>query len=155
MLKLFSRTISIFIMVIFFGGNISAQSTNFGLGMIVGNPTGISAKYWHNRTNALDFGLGYSFSATYTNFNFHADYLWHESDVFRSRETLYLYYGAGVRLKSVTGGDGSLGVRAVLGVDWFLSRSPLEFFIEAAPVLRIIPATTMDVDAGLGARYYF
>jgi hypothetical protein len=37
-----------------------AQERNFGLGVIVGEPTGLSAKLWTSNTGALDFGLGWS-----------------------------------------------------------------------------------------------
>ena len=31
----------------------------FGLGFVLGDPTGLSAKWWIGATNALDFGLGF------------------------------------------------------------------------------------------------
>src|ERR1041384_2381931 len=37
-----------------------AQERAFGLGVIVGEPTGLSAKLWTSSTNAFDFGLGRS-----------------------------------------------------------------------------------------------
>jgi hypothetical protein len=32
---------------------------NFGLGFALGNPTGFVGKYWVDRTNAWDFGVGF------------------------------------------------------------------------------------------------
>ncbi len=37
-----------------------AQDRDFGIGVIIGEPTGISAKLWTSPVNALDFGLGWS-----------------------------------------------------------------------------------------------
>ena len=43
----------------------SAQATEvgysrkFGLGVVIGDPTGLSAKVWIAPTNSLDFGLGF------------------------------------------------------------------------------------------------
>jgi len=37
-----------------------AQERGFGLGVIIGEPTGISAKLWTSPVNAFDFGLGWS-----------------------------------------------------------------------------------------------
>ncbi|PJC57853.1 MAG: hypothetical protein CO025_11205, partial [Ignavibacteria bacterium CG_4_9_14_0_2_um_filter_37_13] len=37
---------------------IAAQDHGFGLGLVVGEPTGLSAKLWTSRINAFDFGLG-------------------------------------------------------------------------------------------------
>ena len=31
----------------------------FGLGVVIGDPTGLTAKWWIAPTNALDFGLGF------------------------------------------------------------------------------------------------
>lgn len=35
-----------------------AQERRFGLGVIIGEPTGVSAKLWTSPVNAFDFGLG-------------------------------------------------------------------------------------------------
>ena len=37
-----------------------AQGRNFGVGVVLGDPTGFTAKYWTSSTTALDFGLGWS-----------------------------------------------------------------------------------------------
>lgn len=37
-----------------------AEGRNFGLGVVLGDPTGFTAKYWTSSTTALDFGLGWS-----------------------------------------------------------------------------------------------
>lgn len=146
------RFIAIFLLCC---ATICGQQKEFGLGFVAGSPTGISAKYWVNSTNALDFALGYSFAQNNSNFNFHADYLWHNSDLFHSPEKFLFYYGIGLRIKTVVDGRDSFGARAVAGVSWFPAHTPFEFFIEVAPVFKLIPETALDIDGGLGARYYF
>jgi hypothetical protein len=48
------------------GARQSANATEvgynrkFGLGFMLGDPTGITGKYWVSGTNALDFGLGFT-----------------------------------------------------------------------------------------------
>ena len=37
---------------------IAAQDHGFGMGLILGEPTGLSAKLWTSKINAFDFGLG-------------------------------------------------------------------------------------------------
>jgi hypothetical protein len=37
-----------------------AQDRAFGLGVMIGEPTGVSAKLWTSAANAFDFGLGWS-----------------------------------------------------------------------------------------------
>lgn len=144
-----------FVVFTFLCGSLLGQQKEFGLGIIVGSPTGISAKYWVSGTNALDFGLGYSFAKDNSNLNFHADYLWHDGSLFNSPQKLLLHYGCGIRLKTVVDGRDSFGARGVAGISWFPTHTPFEFFIEVAPVFKLIPETTLDVDGGLGARFYF
>lgn len=136
-------------------GSIYGQQKQFGLGIIVGSPTGISAKYWIADSKALDFGLGYSLTENNSNFNFHVDYLWHELDAFNSHENLLIHYGLGFRIKAVSDGKDSFGARGVVGVTWMLSQIPLDLFIEVAPVFKLIPETVLDLDGGLGVRFYF
>ncbi|MDD8018799.1 MAG: hypothetical protein PHP42_10540, partial [Bacteroidota bacterium] len=84
----------------------NAQQQTFGLGLIIGEPTGISAKLWTSPVNAFDFGLGWSMrgdrmGTNYGYYNggrnvhFHMDYLWHSFEVIQSSERFPLYYGIG------------------------------------------------------------
>lgn len=131
-----------------------SQTRGFGAGIIVGEPTGISAKYWISSQNALDFGLGYSF-VNKGRLHFHMDYLFHHQNVFRSTENFALYYGPGFRLKTVENEDARLGVRFNVGLVWLPRNAPIDIFVEVAPLLDIIPATDFSVNAGLGFRFFF
>jgi|SRR5690606_28161482 len=132
----------------------NSQTRGFGLGVIVGEPTGLSAKYWLSGNNALDFGLGYSFVRR-GRVHFHMDYLFHHQNIFRAEENFALYYGPGFRLKSVQGDDARLGARFGLGLVWLPRNAPVDVFVEIAPILDIIPETDFTVNAGLGFRFFF
>jgi hypothetical protein len=141
-----------------------AQDRGFGLGIIVGEPTGISAKLWTSPVNAFDFGLGWSIGGDrITNksvhegsrIHFHMDYLWHSFNAIRSKERFPIYYGIGGRINSGGGYDSSFGVRGVFGVAWLPRSTPLDVFFEIVPVLQLIRSTDFGLDAGLGARFYF
>ncbi|MBI3766102.1 MAG: hypothetical protein HY277_06330, partial [Ignavibacteriales bacterium] len=42
--------------------NISfSQDRGFGIGILIGEPTGVSVKGWLNATNAIDAGVAWSF----------------------------------------------------------------------------------------------
>src|SRR5689334_22793050 len=86
----------------------NAQERSFGLGVIIGEPSGISAKLWTSPTTAFDFGLGWSvggdrvghYEGEYdgsSRVHFHADYLWHSFEAIHSSERFPLYYGVGAR----------------------------------------------------------
>jgi hypothetical protein len=131
-----------------------SQSKGFGLGVIVGEPTGVSAKYWTTSSTALDFGLGYSFEKN-SRLHLHADYLFHVNNLFETTENLALYYGPGARLRIVANGDSRLGFRFDVGLVWIPKNAPIDVFIEIAPLLDIIPETDFSFNGGLGVRFFF
>ncbi len=140
---------------LFFVSLVQSQDRGFGLGIILGSPTGISGKYWVTGSNAVDFGFGYSFARHGGRLHLHADYLWHSFNIIRSSERFPIYYGIGGRFKVRENDDGSLGIRGVIGLNWLSRTLPLDVFLEVAPIFRIFPSTSLDFDAGLGARFWF
>ena len=131
-----------------------SQSKGFGLGIIVGEPTGISAKYWTTSNTALDFGLGYSFVKN-SRFHLHADYLFQVNNLFETNENIALYYGPGARLRLVDEGDSRLGFRFGVGLVWIPKNAPVDVFVEIAPLLDIIPETAFSFNGGVGVRFFF
>lgn len=142
------------LLIVLFSGITLAQSSGFGIGAILGQPTGISAKYWTTSSTAFDFGLGYSFEKN-SRMHLHADYLFHTKDIFNSTENFSLYYGPGARLRLVENGDSRLGVRFDVGIVWIPRNTPIDVFIEIAPLLDIIPETDFSFNGGIGVRYFF
>jgi hypothetical protein len=143
-----------------------AQERKFGLGLIIGEPTGISAKLWTSSVNAFDFGLGWSiggdrignYKGTYdggSRIHFHMDYLWHSFDAIHSSERFPLYYGFGGRINSGAGYDASLAIRGVFGIAWLPHNTPIDVFLELVPSLQLTSTTGFGIDAGIGARYFF
>ncbi len=130
-----------------------AQNKNFAIGFIVGEPTGISAKYWTSGINAFDFGLGYSFEKN-SNLHLHGDYLFHLDNALNTSERISIYYGPGVRLKFRQDNNSRLGVRGVLGGLWMPRGNFIDVFIEIAPVMDLIPSTKFSFDGGIGVRFF-
>ncbi len=131
----------------------NAQDRSFGLGIILGEPTGVSAKYWVSSRNAVDAGAAWAFSKNGF-VDIHSDYLWHFPDVIQSKERFVLYAGVGGRLG--LGGDKvKLGVRVPGGLAYWPKGVPIDVFLELAPILDLIPATVVSLNGGLGIRYFF
>lgn len=130
-----------------------AQEKKFGIGVIIGEPTGVSGKMWTSSNSALDAGLAYSFRRNgYV--HLHTDYLWHFPNAFYSAERFVPFAGIGGRL--ATGrGDGIFGARFVIGLAWYPRNAPFEIFVEFVPILDLAPATAMSGNAGIGVRYIF
>lgn len=149
----------------------SAQSSGFGLGIMLGEPTGISAKYWISGENALDFGLAWGGLGRDGGYlHLHGDYLFHNFSLINvSSGKLPLYFGPGLRFRSWTNdrywnngrwnesrnGHARLGVRFPVGLAYLFDGAPVDVFIEVVPTLDLIPSTSFDMDAALGVRYWF
>jgi hypothetical protein len=154
------------------------SARKFGLGLVLGDPTGLSAKYWVTPTNALDFGLGfwgygvgnhcwhdnagYAHCDNYYGYH-HAgtvnvDYLW-EWNIARGKAQLDWHLGPGGRLiwRGQCNGDCvALAARMPVGLDLTFSEpSFLELFLELAPAFYVVPGFDFAIEAGLGIRFYF
>ncbi len=142
----------------------SPQGRKYGFGIMLGDPSGITAKIWTQPSNAWVIDLGTSYFGSP---RIDVDYLWH-FDAFNSRvATLYAGPGGaigfgkghGVYYKNDQGfyvrdnGTG-LGIRGVFGVNFVPTTSPLEFFFEVGMLVGITPDFGSAVDAAIGMRFY-
>jgi hypothetical protein len=130
-----------------------AQDRGFGLGVILGEPTGLSGKYWTSSTNAIDAGMAWSFRKAGF-FHIHADYLWHFPLRAETSERFTLYTGVGGRLGAVSH-EALLAVRIVGGFAFWPKNTPLDIFVEIAPVVDLAPATELSANGGIGIRFFF
>ena len=128
-----------------------AQNQGTGIGVIAGEPTGISVKFWQDRNIAIDGGAAWSLGKNAT-FHFHGDYLFHSFKVFTNPAFVF-YYGPGLRLRMGT--EDHLGVRLALGIAYFFKYIPLDAFLEMVPIFDLIPATRLSFNAGIGVRFFF
>ena len=134
------------------GGNVG--SGTWELGVILGEPTGLSAKYWMSSVNALDFGAAWAFEED-GNFHLHCDYLVHNYDIFKVDEgSLPLYFGIGGRVR-FQDKDSRVGLRIVLGLEYLTAAYPMGVFFEVAPIVDFAPETEASINGGLGIRYVF
>lgn len=127
---------------------------DFGVGVIVGAPTGLSAKYWLTRTRAMDMALAWDLSGDDDRLEVHADHLWHlDLNVSAMQGRLPLYLGVGGRL--LTGHDAQVGVRVPFGMAYLFPRAPIELFAEIVPLFDFTPDSDSSVNGGAGVRFYF
>jgi hypothetical protein len=125
-----------------------------GVGVMLGEPTGLSAKAWTSRETALDLGVAWSF-ADEVALHVHSDYLVHKPGPPEIEVGgLLFYFGLGGRMKLEEDGN-RVGVRVPLGLDYLFAQSHLEFFLEIVPILDLAPETELMGNGGLGIRYYF
>jgi len=136
------------------GAPLLSQDRGFGLGIIIGEPTGISFKGWVNERNAIDGGLAWSFTRN-GSVHVHADYLWHSFRVFQTQERIPIYYGIGGRIRTGHNEEAQLGVRVPVGIGYLFKDAPVDLFFEIAPIVDLAPKTELEANAGLGARFWF
>jgi hypothetical protein len=147
----------------FFTDRGMSQDHGLGLGIIAGEPTGISLKNWQSRSTAIDGALAWSFVGN-DYIQFHGDYLSHNFSLLAvEKGQLPFYYGIGGRIKFVNRNDDKdnrddktrLGVRIPLGLAYLFEKITLDIFVEVVPVLDLAPETTFDLNAAIGIRYFF
>lgn len=123
---------------------------NTELGIILGEPTGISLKQWQSGSTAIDGAVAWSFGR-HESVHLHADYLKHNPlDV--NTGSLYLYYGLGAR--AILSDNARFGARIPVGLQYIINSSRLSLFFEVAPTFDLAPATEFGVDGGIGIRYF-
>ncbi len=131
-----------------------AQEKGFGIGVLFGEPTGVSGKLWLGETNALDMAAAWSFKGD-GNLLLQADYVWHSFNLLSvSSGKLPLYFGIGGRIIFAKN-DINLGVRVPVGLDYMFSGAPVDIFLEIVPILDLTPSTDFDIGGGIGVRYWF
>jgi len=139
---------------LFFCASTVAQGRGFGLGIILGEPTGISFKKWSTSTTAIGGALAWSFDKKKV-FHLHIDYLVHKFHILQvQRGKLAPYYGIGGRIK-IALQETRVGVRIPLGINYTFERLPLDIFLEFAPLLDLVPSTNFELDGAIGIRYFF
>jgi hypothetical protein len=129
------------------------------IGLILGEPTGISYRHNAGSSTAIDFAVGWSFRSSRDNdgdnVDIHGAYLFHKkSDMRIEGYRLPWYFGPGGRVKF--GEDKVvIGVKAPFGVYYKFRDIPFSMFFELAPGLNLTPSTEFDITGGLGFRYIF
>jgi hypothetical protein len=137
---------------------------NLGLGVMLGDPTGVDLKYWLERDRALHFGLAYAFD----NYGeLLGDYLFEFPHAFNGKEGAQfipyvgiggaLFFGSADKGHDFHGYNDSvaLGVRIPLGIEFIPHGTPIGLTAEIAPGIGLIPGTFGFVQGYVGARFYF
>lgn len=152
-MKLLSALFAVFLMT------SAAHAEDFAVGVILGDPSGLSAKMKYDAGHSLDGALAYS-SGKHSGMQFHVDYLWDRARSWGTTQgPLDMYYGLGGRLISYNDDRDksqiSIGPRGSIGLSFNVHNPNIELFGELAMVLDVAPSISADLDAGVGARIRF
>ncbi|MGE0528824.1 MAG: hypothetical protein AB7G93_12300 [Bdellovibrionales bacterium] len=139
---------------------------NFGAGLVIGDPTGLTAKYELNKNHAVDSALSFFNDEIYL----HGTWLWMMPTLFDiDNYPFNWYFGLGARMithdhgRHHRHGDDDddaddhfhFGARAPVGLRMNFNNPKIEIFGEVSLALDVAPKLNMDLDFGIGARYYF
>jgi len=157
------------------GSGIGSERT-FGLGLYLGEPVAVTAKWWLSSELALTFLVG-GWIHPHRGTIGGVDFTYHVRDLLPKVEPLELgvYFGAGVGAGAWLDDDNFmhthddpfphthrhdlweplLYARPIVGVAIWFRGAPLELCVEIAPAILFLPDVEFELGGGMSARYYF
>jgi hypothetical protein len=159
-----------------------APANPFGLGLMLGAPTGLTGKLYLGAPFALQMGVGVvdDFSGDGWDddaLHIHLDAVWHPAILARNGDiTMPFYLGVGARFAEsdhhfnyqgiwYDDDHAVFGVRAPFGLLIDFNRVPLDVFFEVAVVVNLVyfeddgpfehDHDHVGINGGIGLRYYF
>jgi hypothetical protein len=148
------KTLLYLLIIYIFSYSSLFPQSKFGLGIILGEPTGISGKLHLNNTSSVDAAIGWSYYK-YGSLHIHADYL---SNITTLTEEVSFYIGAGGRIKIKNKDkqeDTKLAIRIPVGLTFEPNSIQIDVFAEIVPMLDLVPSSEFSFNAAVGIRYYF
>jgi hypothetical protein len=135
-------------------GNGLADDGGFGVGVIAGEPTGLSGEMWLTKSTAIDAAVAWSFGSGEDAFLIHSDYLFYNTGWINVQTgTMAVYFGLGGRVKFAS--DAQVGIRIPIGLDYLFESAPVDIFGEVVPILDLVDKTELNFAAAIGFRYFF
>jgi hypothetical protein len=133
--------------------SVYAQKSNLGVGAVINNPTGLSAKYWLSDDIAVDAAFTFAIADNFSEVYLHTDVLKHTDTI--NTEALELYYGMGLRLLwTDINNDLNAGLRWPIGTEYSITESNVKSFIELVPTLDFSPDASFFFGGAVGIRLY-
>ena len=134
----------------------------YGLGVIVGSPTGFTGKMFLARKSAIQVNAGWSLLGD-VGLHITGDYQFLFPGVIRDENGVALnnivpYFGIGGRLRlkkneQTDETDFHIGLRLGGGIEYLIDRFGI--FLELYPGVDFMPETDFAFEGGLGFRFYF
>ena len=128
-----------------------------GLGVFLGQPTGVTFEMDLSETSWLDFKATWSFAGGHGGFNIllQGNYEYAFPGLLAIEDVTFTPFVGGGVFANVYDGGASIGVRVPGGLAYRFRNVPLELFLELGIDVYLIPGFGLDGSGGLGARYRF
>ncbi|MBU0692400.1 hypothetical protein KKH18_11390 [bacterium] len=128
----------------------AADKNEIGLGIVLGEPTGLNTQFFWSNNSAVDVTAAWSLgdwltlAADYQIYNYLADlpreYKW--------------YYGLGTYATFPDDKDLTFGVRVPFGIKYHIPYTSMDTWVEAAPGLELVEDTEAIIHAGVGITWW-
>jgi hypothetical protein len=135
-----------------FGGRVAQP--HWELGVVVGQPTGLSAKYWIAARSTIDAAVAYELSDDEDRLELYADYQFNFLLRPVGQGVMPVYFGLGPFVELSTE-EVTLGGRIPVGVQYFIPNTRLSLFGELAAAIEIVPSSDVGIQGGVGIRLVF
>jgi hypothetical protein len=137
------------------GLSSSARAESIGLGVFLGQPTGLDIKIGLQGRSAIDIVLGANrFDEPRVSYG-HVQYLALLGVAHGQSVNVPFRLGVGGAVFALTEDNTTLAARVPLQIGLRFRRTPLEIYGEVAFVILFNDGTDTDIDGGLGLRVYF
>ena len=146
-----------------------SYAKTWGLGAVVGSPTGLSANYFLSEDRTIHTTFAYDLGGDDDELELASHYTWRMNDLNFEKIKLGWFYGAGAMLTfrdhdhgnhnhpahDHDDGDIDFGPSGTIGLFHEFTEVPLEVFLKGNLTLNLIEDTDVDADAMLGLHYNF
>jgi hypothetical protein len=136
----------------------------WGLGAVIGAPTGLSANYFLQENRTIHSTLAYDFNGDDA-LQFASHYTWRMNNLHFEKVKLGWFYGVGGRFAFSNHDhnhkhhnddhDFEMGPSGTIGIFHEFEKVPLEVFLKGNLTVNIIEDTDVDADVMLGLHYNF
>ncbi|MBK6766105.1 MAG: hypothetical protein IPG71_07205 [bacterium] len=148
------RFFSLFTVSVLFVAHFAVAKDNdgFGIGPVLGEPTGLNAQLFWDRASAVDITGAWSWNEWIL---VSADFQLYDFFLDMPREWKW-YYGGGVYMSLANDGheDNTFGVRVPIGLKYHFPYTIVDVWGEVAPGLELAPSTRGSLQGGVGLTFW-
>ncbi len=157
-MKKFFLALVTMLILLFLTIQAQGQDRDWGIGLRLGDPTGVTAKKYFPSNKALELALGADHNGDGITFLVH--YLIHHPISDAPGLDWYVGFGGQIedndRKDRDDDDDVELGADGVIGLEYTFAQSRLSAFLDVILFLELIDdPLDLELDAGIGLRYNF
>ncbi len=130
--------------------SLADEKSEIGVGIVLGEPTGLNAQFFWNRNSAIDLTAAWSLGDWFT---VTGDFQIYNYLLDAPREWRW-YYGLGSYMTFPDDEDLTLGVRIPVGIKYHFPYSAIDVWAEAAPGIELLEDTEAIIHGGIGLTFW-